>query len=615
MVHFRLLLAGCHLVDRLLVKREGLFLFLFQAFQNGGVGKHHPVHHVAGIVHLVERLQQQVCILLGGKQVGRLEVQGFPLHGFHLRGDIFLLARKHGGLIQGFERSRRDMAPASVIGNKAVQVRRSRLCGKHDGAIHKRHVVAHARQVLGMRVHRVKDLNHVAGLPGLTRRHIARRVGLLHDGIAVHDNLEIAFLDPVRVANLHIEFAATRNRELGGFALREGRFLLNFHAFILPVQKRSRKQVYIQTRFILRVDKLVVLRGVLHARTHAAPHARIHLGIHAVMARARGRKVHVAAMLRVDCRKDMVKKRPLVKIDVMRIVLHVEQALGQLEHVVGVARFRSFAFLHELLVVIERREMFRNAVAANRDAPLVHDSLPEEIGTLLVVLIAGKFRNAGKTHHLRDLRIRVHVREVVIALRHRVQEPLVRPFLRRIQVLLVFREVIRIGIDFGHAAMFSTEHLLHLGIVQAVRDGYAPVTELEEHRLRLFVARIHVCITQARVKLVDVVPGDPIAVLRTGIAVLHLEPHLLPVRHAADIAHKVRVLGILVLDGLELVQDILQTFLYHDIVVICIVHGQGAQVMAQHVAVEARPVRELGCLRAHSRLFVERRKQAVYIIG
>ena len=286
--------------------------------------------------------------------------------------------------------------------------------------MHKRHVVAHARQVLGMRVHRVKNLDHVSGFPGLARRNIARRVGFLHDSIAVHDNLEVAFLDPVRMTDFHIETAATRNRELGGFALREGRFLLDCHALRFPVQKRSRKQVYIQTRFILRVDELVVLRGIFHTRTHATPHGGIHLGIHPIMTGTCRSEIHIPAMFRVYSRKDMVKEGSFVEIRLFCTVIHVEQAFRQLEHVVGITRFWSFAFFHIFLVVLKRREVFRNAIAANGDAPLIHYRIPEELGALHVSLVAGKFGNAGKTHHLRDLRIRMHVREVVIACRHRI---------------------------------------------------------------------------------------------------------------------------------------------------------------------------------------------------
>ena len=614
MINFGLLLAGRDLIDGLFVKRQSFFLFLFKAVEDARVRKHHPVQHVTSIMHFVERLQKQARVLLLRKEIRRPEVHRLALHRFHLRRDILLFTRKHRRLIERFQRSGRDMAPATVIGDKTVQVSRSRLCRKHNRAMQKCHVIAYARQIFDMRVHRVKYFDNIARFPRLSSRNIARRCRFLHDGIAIDDDLESIFLDPVRMADLHIEFTATRNRELGTFALREGRLLLDFNTLVFPIQHGSRKEVHVKRIFIFRINKLVVLRRIFHAGTHAAPHARIDLGIHAVMARTRRSEIHIAAVFRVDCRKDMVEQRTFIEVGVMRIVLDVEQTFRQLEHVVSIAGFRSFAFFHEFFVIVERREMFRNAVAANRDTALVHDRLPEKVGALRILLVARKFRNSRKAYNFGHLRIRMHVRQVIVPLRHRVQKPLMRPLLCSIQILFVFREVIGIGIDFGHAAMFRAEHLLHLGIVEAVRNCNAPVAKFEEHRLCVLVARINVGVTQTRKKFVDIVPRHPIAVLRTRIAVFHLEPHRFAVRHAADVTHEIRILGILVLNRLELRQDVFETFLDLNIVIIGIMHRQSAQVMPQNVAIKPRPVREFARLGAHPRFFVKRRQKAIDIV-
>ena len=259
--------------------------------------------------------------------------------------------------------------------------------------------------------------------------------------------------------------------------------------------------------------------------------------------------------------------------------------------------------------------MFRNTVAANRDAPLVHDAVPKILGALHVSLVPRKFRDTRKAHYLRHLRVRVNIREVVVICRHRIQKPLVAPALGLVQVLRILGKRIGIGIDLRHTAMFRTEHGFHLGIVEPARNGKPPVAKRQEHRFRLFIARIDVSIAQARIKLVDIVPGHPIAILRTGIAAFHAEPHLFAIGHAADVALEIIVLGILVLNRLEFAQHIFQAFLDKFIPACRIMHRQGAQVMAQHMAIEARPVRELGSLRTHSRFFVERGKQAVRIVA
>ena len=164
----------------------------------------------------------------------------------------------------------------------------------------KRHVIGHARQILDVRVHRVKHFNDIARLPGLPCRNIARRRRLFHDGIAIDNDLEFTFLDPIRMANLHIEFPAARNRELGTLTLRERRFLFDFHALVFPIQDGSGKEVHVKRVAIFRVNKLIVLGRIFHARAYATPHARIDLGINAVMARTSRREVDIAAMRWVD---------------------------------------------------------------------------------------------------------------------------------------------------------------------------------------------------------------------------------------------------------------------------------------------------------------------------
>ena len=311
----------------------------------------------------------------------------------------------------------------------------------------------------------------------------------------------------------------------------------------------------------------------------------------------------------------MVKECTLVEIRLFGIVIHIEQAFRQLEHVIGIARFGSFAFLDIFFVVVERRKMFRNAVAANRDAAIVHNSIPEIFRALHIGFVVREFCNARKAHDLRDLRICMYVREVVIPGRHRIQKPLVSPAFGLVQVLLFLGQRISVGINFSHATVFRAEHRFHLRIVESSRNRESPVAQCEKHVLRLFVTRIDIGIAQARIELVDIVPRHPITILGTRITVLELEPHRFAVRHAADIALEIRFLGILVLNRLELAQHVFQAFFHQFVATGRIVHRQGAQVMAQHMAIKTRPVRKLGCFRLHARFFVERSDQFVRIVA
>ena len=300
----------------------------------------------------------------------------------------------------------------------------------------------------------------------------------------------------------------------------------------------------------------------------------------------------------------MIKEGTFVEIRLFGVVIHIEQAFRQLEHIVRIAGFRSFAFLHILLVIVERWEMFRDAVAANCNAPLVHHTVPEELGALYISRIVREFRDTCKTHDFRHLRIRVDVRQVVIPSRHRVQEPLVRPALGLLQVLFVFRQCVCIGVDFVHAAMFRAKHRFHGIVVESARNRKTPVAKGKEHRLRLFIAAIDIGIAEARKSLVNVVPRHPIAVLCARVSILELEPHLLSIRNAAQVTLEIVVPGIVILNCLEFAH---QPFLDEFVAGCRILHCQGTQVMPQHVAIKPRPVRKLAGLRLHPRLFVKRR--------
>ena len=152
-----------------------------------------------------------------------------------------------------------------------------------------------------MHIHRVKHFDYIAALPRFSGRHVARRVRLFHHGVAVYDHLEFAFLDPVRVTNLHVERAGAGNGELGTFTLRECGLLLDLHVLRLPIQDGCGKEVHVKLVAVFGVNKLVVLGRVFHARTHATPHGCIHLGIHAVMAGTCRSEVHVPAMFWMYC--------------------------------------------------------------------------------------------------------------------------------------------------------------------------------------------------------------------------------------------------------------------------------------------------------------------------
>jgi len=136
-----------------------------------------------------------------------------------------------------------------------------------------------------------------------------------------------------------------------------------------------------------------------------------------------------------------------------------------------------------------------------------------------------------------------------------------------------------------------------------------------EHGLGGLVAPVEPCVAKSGVGLVDVVPGNPVAVLRAGVACLELQPHRLPVGDAAEVAHEVGVLAVGVLGALEFAHHIVHARLDLRIAGGRVVHGQGAEVVPSHVPVEPRPVGECRALGRESRLLQEGLHQAVDVVG
>ena len=85
------------------------------------------------------------------------------------------------------------------------------------------------------------------------------------------------------------------------------------------------------------IDELTIFSMVLHSCSHAAPHRLARRRIHPVVARTDRCEIHIAAVLRMLGRKDMVEERTLIIVGISRVRFETEEGLCQLEHVVGVA--------------------------------------------------------------------------------------------------------------------------------------------------------------------------------------------------------------------------------------------------------------------------------------
>ena len=149
----------------------------------------------------------------------------------------------------------------------------------------------------------------------------------------------------------------------------------------------------------------------------------------------------------------MVKRCQLIEVGKACLGVAAVQVLGQLQHVVGVARLRTVNVVDEVLTSLLAGEMFAARVAAESQRALSRHDVPE-VGTGGVVsLVATQFGNALKTDDLRHLRVGMHVVQAVAALHQRRQQPSVRETLGSIQVFLFARHGVCIGQHLVHAAM------------------------------------------------------------------------------------------------------------------------------------------------------------------
>ena len=94
---------------------------------------------------------------------------------------------------------------------------------------------------------------------------------------------------------------------------------------------------------------LVVFAMVLHAGADATPHCLIGSRVHSIMSGPRRSKVDVAAVLRMLRRQDVIVERPFIVINIVRRGIRPEEILGQLQHVIGIARLGTFGVVHKIV--------------------------------------------------------------------------------------------------------------------------------------------------------------------------------------------------------------------------------------------------------------------------
>ena len=96
------------------------------------------------------------------------------------------------------------------------------------------------------------------------------------------------------------------------------------------------------------IDKLSVLTVILHSCSHTAPHGLVGSRVVTVMARTGGGEVHIAAMLRMLRREDVVERSQLVVVGIACLWIPAVQILREFQHVIGVTGLRTVDVVDEI---------------------------------------------------------------------------------------------------------------------------------------------------------------------------------------------------------------------------------------------------------------------------
>ena len=298
------------------------------------------------------------------------------------------------------------------------------------------------------------------------------------------------------------------------------------------------------------------------------------------MRRAEGEEVAVFAGLVADVGGDVVQRHLFGEVHRLRVLVPLEDVLGDLHHVVGIAGLGGVR-LQRARHVVHVVEMLAFAVAAVRIGALRGDFREEILGADARLFVALDLIQTRQTGDLRDLRVRVDAVEDVALFLHRAEDAVVEEeTASRLGILLVAGVRGEVDHDLEHAAVLGAEHVLHLVLVEVAQGGDHAVRELLFHIERLPVSGQAVGVAKSGEDFVDGVERHPDAV-----QVERLGAHLA----AFELVQPAFVLGVnvpgaeLVLALRELVHDIVAAFLRLRVAAVRVCHGERGEVMPQRM--------------------------------
>ena len=130
---------------------------------------------------------------------------------------------------------------------------------------------------------------------------------------------------------------------------------------------------------------------ILHTRTYAAPHGLIRSRIVAIVTRTCRGEIHVATMHRVLTGEDMIESSQLVVVGIASLWVTTVHILRELQHIVCIAALRTVNIIDKIRAGFLTGEMFTTAIAAKGQRALTRHDIPEEIGSIVIDLVAREF--------------------------------------------------------------------------------------------------------------------------------------------------------------------------------------------------------------------------------
>ena len=158
-------------------------------------------------------------------------------------------------------------------------------------------------------------------------------------------------------------------------------------------------------------------------------------------------------MLGVLRREYVIERCQLIVVGIAGLRIAAVQVLGQFQHIVRVTGLRTVDVVDEVDAGLLAGEVLATTVSAKCQRTFAGDNIPEVVCCLMVRLVASKFADALKSHHLRHLCIGMHIIEIVLTLRHGCQQSPMRETLGCHQILPVLRNGIGIGQHFIHTSV------------------------------------------------------------------------------------------------------------------------------------------------------------------